>query len=50
MSFFADLGGRMVFLNGVGVGRKSMAQEEKAHSHEHAGEEQKAHEHRGHSH
>jgi len=46
----ADLGGRMVFLHGVGVGRKSMLQEEKAHAHEHAGEEHEDHEHAGHSH
>lgn len=38
----ADLGGRMVFLNGVGVGRKSMLQKEADHSHEvheHSGKE-----------
>lgn len=35
----ADLGGRMVFLKGVGVGGKSMLQKEAAHGHEHAGEE-----------
>lgn len=37
----ADLGGRMVFLNGVGVGRKSMLREAEAPSHHH----DQAHEH-----
>ncbi len=37
----ADFGGRMVFLHGVGVGRKSMQSEEEphAHDHEHGGKE-----------
>lgn len=36
----ADFGGRMVFSHGVGVGRKSMLQQEtlNSHQHEHAGE------------
>jgi hypothetical protein len=43
----------IVFLNGVGVGRKSMMQETVAHehdSHENAEHHQGAHEHSGHSH
>lgn len=49
----ADFGGRMVFLHGVGVGRKSMMPEAKAHEHggqehhEHGGHE--SHEHAGHT-
>jgi len=44
----ADLGGRMVFLNGVGVGRKSMMPKAETPSHPHHGE---GHEHSsGHAH
>lgn len=59
----ADLGGRMVFLNGVGVGRKSMMPAESGHEHgshdhgsqehggkEHAGEESTSEEPTGHDH
>ncbi|MDP3920484.1 MAG: DUF2231 domain-containing protein [Candidatus Omnitrophota bacterium] len=42
----ADLGGRMVFLHGVGVGRKSMMPA--AMSEEHEGSEHGGHEHAGH--
>ncbi len=46
----ADLGGRMVFLHGTGVGRKSMMQQEsmESRSSEHEGNEH--HEHGGHAH
>jgi len=49
----ADFGGRMVFLNGVGVGRKSMMQEQGRHAHgEHhnAVDKEIAHEHGSHAH
>jgi len=54
----ADLGGRMVFLHGVGVGQKSMSSEESGHDHgsqEHGGqepvrEEQGGHDHGAHAH
>lgn len=42
----ADLGGRLVFLNGVGVGKKSMMPEE-SHSHDH---KEEAHDHGEHTH
>lgn len=46
----ADFGGRMVFLHGVGVGKKSMLKElSKTTEHEHGGSELN-HEHGGHSH
>lgn len=45
----ADLGGRMVFLHGTGVGKKSMMQEE-AHGHEAMGEHEDGHDHRNHHH
>ena len=44
----ADLGGRLVFLNGVGVGRKGMLEE--TSSHEHGTQEHAGHEHGGHTH
>ncbi|OGX06161.1 MAG: hypothetical protein A3G87_02150 [Omnitrophica bacterium RIFCSPLOWO2_12_FULL_50_11] len=44
----ADLGGRLVFLNGVGVGRKSMLEE--TSSHEHGDHEHSTREHAGHEH
>jgi uncharacterized membrane protein len=46
----ADLGGRMVFLKGVGVGGKSMLTKESAHPHEEGGKEHGSHEHGSHSH
>lgn len=42
----SDLGGRMVFLNGVGVGKKSMMAEE-SHSHDQDGEEAADHHNHG---
>ena len=39
----ADFGGRMVFLHGVGVGRKSMLNQEAATPHEHGGEPHEHH-------
>lgn len=45
----ADLGGRLVFLNGVGVGKKSMMAEE-SHSPDRGGEEANHHDHGGHAH
>lgn len=46
----SDLGGRMVFLNGVGVGKKSMMAEE-SHPPDHDGEaEADHHDHGGHAH
>ncbi len=46
----ADLGGRMVFMHGVGVGKKSMMTQEAEASHhqQHAGEQEHGHE--GHAH
>ena len=44
----ADLGGRMVFLNGVGVGRKSMMQELTGHEHGEQGYHEGATEEAGH--
>jgi len=49
----ADLGGRMVFLNGVGVGRKSMMPAESGHehgSHDHGSQEHGGEEHAGDEH
>jgi len=54
----ADLGGRMVFLNGVGVGKKSMMPAESGHGHgehghgdkEHGGQEHDGKEHAGDDH
>ncbi len=43
----ADLGGRMVYLNGVGVGRKSVVEKKMPEAHEH---EEGAHDHAAHSH
>lgn len=45
----ADLGGRMVFLHGVGVGNKNVPAKEAGH-HEHGGEEYAGHEHDEHPH
>lgn len=45
----SDLGGRMVFLNGVGVGKKSMMQEQ-AHGHEAMDEPEEGQDHGDHQH
>jgi len=45
----ADLGGRMVFLHGTGVGKKSMMQEQ-GHDHETAHEHDEGHDHGDHQH
>jgi hypothetical protein len=45
----ADLGGRMVFFHGVGMGKKAMTQQA-TQAHEHGGREHGGHEHGGHEH
>lgn len=43
-----DLGGRMVFMYGTGVGRKSMLRQAPPQEHEHGGHEHGGHDHAGH--